>query len=507
LAAEHGNASVVEVFLDHGIAIDCEDADGMTPFMSATSGGHTKTLMLLFDRGASLTATNNAGMTALSMVKPSDADTWSVLLPVAVVAVSTTAAESSDMAPAGPVDTAAFLSRHGPVWSHVMCSLHDAQVDLATAVLDSGYDVRMLAEYVSPDGVPVLVSATRQCKAALQRRLFLCGRYDLAAASTYQSLTCVVVYVLDYGSADSSGAVVGSATTAADVAVEKTARAAVPVPVALKFMKDKEQWRREVDARDKSQFKAEHVIGVTRSHDADVEPGLAASITAVLARLTNLDVTSPTSGADEAYHYILVMPRADRDLQTAIQTESFAGRNWFRIAGIVGQLAEALRHMHAQGWVHGDVKPLNCMRVDSAWQLIDLDAAVELDKPAFLKYFTAYLPPEALCEGADGSICVRTDVVATEQIDMWALGMVLYDLSVGLGDRPFARYRGDELVGDREMRRLRDWTDAHKSDVLERIVHAPARKLAEKLLMRDPEKRPRSMADVLNDPFLNAARA
>jgi serine/threonine protein kinase len=42
------------------------------------------------------------------------------------------------------------------------------------------------------------------------------------------------------------------------------------------------------------------------------------------------------------------------------------------------QIAEALREMHRAGVIHGDVKPLNIMRVGDRMKLIDLDASVRL---------------------------------------------------------------------------------------------------------------------------------
>jgi hypothetical protein len=164
--------------------------------------------------------------------------------------------------------------------------------------------------------------------------------------------------------------------------------------------------------------------------------------------------------------------------------------------------------MHSRGWVHGDIKPLNLMRVGRAWHLIDLDAAAELEKPALAKFTTAYLPPEAFALDADGTVQVRTDTNGAVAVDMWALGMTLYDMCVGFGDRVFTRLdKYENLISEAEKRRLMDWTDRFKDDVLSRIEHEPARKLVAWLLSKDPEDRPLAMREVLNHPFLNATRA
>jgi hypothetical protein len=69
--------------------------------------------------------------------------------------------------------------------------------------------------------------------------------------------------------------------------------------------------------------------------------------------------------------------------------------------------------MHMNGLVHGDVKPLNIVRVDEQWRLIDLDAACTLasgDKAA-AKFSSAYLPPEMVVNvevGGKLELCVRS---------------------------------------------------------------------------------------------------
>ena len=57
-------------------------------------------------------------------------------------------------------------------------------------------------------------------------------------------------------------------------------------------------------------------------------------------------------------------------------------------------MAEALQHMHRNGVMHGDVKPLNIMRCDGRVKLIDLDASASLlNGYSGGKSSSAYLPP------------------------------------------------------------------------------------------------------------------
>lgn len=53
---------------------------------------------------------------------------------------------------------------------------------------------------------------------------------------------------------------------------------------------------------------------------------------------------------------------------------------------VARQIARGISHLHDKGVVHGDLKPLNIVRVkapgtgEDRWLLIDLDAASEVDK-------------------------------------------------------------------------------------------------------------------------------
>jgi serine/threonine protein kinase len=73
-------------------------------------------------------------------------------------------------------------------------------------------------------------------------------------------------------------------------------------------------------------------------------------------------------------------------------------------------LGEAIEYLHANGTVHGDIKPLNLVRLGERWKLIDFDAACKLKAgaKAGAKYSSAYLPPEMLVKREKGELCVRS---------------------------------------------------------------------------------------------------
>ena len=105
-------------------------------------------------------------------------------------------------------------------------------------------------------------------------------------------------------------------------------------------------------------------------------------------------------------------------------------------ARILREICEALVHIHALGWVHGDLKPSNVLLMeDGAARVADFGLARELDGThAYAPRLgtSDFLPPEWWNEriGAQG-IAVRPTV------DIWAFGVTAHQLLTG-GMLPFA---------------------------------------------------------------------
>ncbi|MGH2943149.1 MAG: protein kinase domain-containing protein, partial [Solirubrobacteraceae bacterium] len=113
-------------------------------------------------------------------------------------------------------------------------------------------------------------------------------------------------------------------------------------------------------------------------------------------------------------------------------------------ARLIGEICEALVHMHAKGWVHGDLKPGNVLLMeDGSVRLADFGLTRELEGThAYAPRLGSsdFLPPEWWSEriGAHG-VATRTTT------DVWALGVTAHQLLTG-GMFPFvgatARARG-----------------------------------------------------------------
>ena len=103
--------------------------------------------------------------------------------------------------------------------------------------------------------------------------------------------------------------------------------------------------------------------------------------------------------------------RADGPLPPAVAAE------------VVAQVADALAYVHAHGVVHGDVKPGNLLvpADGSPVRLADFGVARQLDRPAGPTHATPeYVAPEVVLGGTP-----------TPAVDVYALGIVLYELVCG----------------------------------------------------------------------------
>ncbi len=192
---------------------------------------------------------------------------------------------------------------------------------------------------------------------------------------------------------------------------------------------------------------------------------------------------------DPALHgaVVLAMERAERSVQRVLGTLKSGDAE--RIAR---EICEGLVHMHAAGWVHGDLKPSNVLLMaDGSVRLADFGLARELDGThAYAPRLGSsdYLPPEWWSERVSAQ-----GVAIRPTADVWAFGVTIHQLLTG-GLLPFAgataRGRGaaaQAYAGGHAELRLADelparWhpivADCLAPDHASRIAHTAASLLA-----------------------------
>ena len=289
-----------------------------------------------------------------------------------------------------------------------------------------------------------------------------------------------------------------------------------PVKVALKLLRLKSHFQREISIRVK-EFSPEYVMNVLQTYPEigsskfDSWPDEVMDVEA--------DATGQLTKTNAEKFFVLVTPLADRNLYVALKQERWAGKNMEEVRQVFVQLVHCVEHMHEKGVLHANLTTLHIVRTTGQWKLIDLDAACEIGKESVgHKSSSAYVPPEAIyIDNAGGHACVRSVVAVTKgeanydlltahpSFDVWSLGCILYQM-VNVDARPlFQGGQDDNLVGVRKgvdnLFALAEWSSELKADKLADVPDKSARNLLSQMLHKDPLQRP-SLARVLAHPFI-----
>ena len=151
-----------------------------------------------------------------------------------------------------------------------------------------------LAASEDSQGRPAINNASAQCKHALLESIYLFRRYEIQTLTQphHQSATCVVHLGIDHGDGGRL--------------------------VALKFMRLRDQFLRELSARREGGFSAEFVVGALRGHD-----GVSDATFLAEARRKGLGETP----------YCVVMEAGSRSLADIVIKEHLTG-DWNRIRAL-----------------------------------------------------------------------------------------------------------------------------------------------------------------------------
>ena len=258
--------------------------------------------------------------------------------------------------------------------------------------------------------------------------------------------------------------------------------------VVIKLMKEEAVFNRELEQR--IGLDPDFVVHVVcSSKDPDISENWAKELYKL--------------GKWKDYTFGIVMPAAQRNLMIILLQEK---PTIDEIRQMFLSLGCSIGHLHAQGRIHGDIKPLNIVRAyDETIMLIDLDMTVALGEPVGAKQLsTAFVGPESTYERVDSEGAVMAEfrkadaypngvakvpfkapaeaeygggegyasdglLLASPTFDIWSYGVVLY---FAIAQKPLLETTGsDQLRGQAERVKLAKWTAADLTHAINDLDH------------------------------------
>ena len=462
-ACKSGHADIAQLLLANGADVTRASKDGESPLLAAFKSDRADIAHPLVAHGADFTQANSRGESPL-LLACSDLGGAVAKLLAEVVAL----ADSTRITAVR--DALLATQRPTTLWHKL---IQDAgAAELASALvqrLPELYDAKVQKRVAYQIAVP-------EVRAEMDRVVQFCGRFRIVSLEPeHRSATCVIVFALDGDNDD--------------------------VEVAIKLMGDAEQFERERRMRDG--LDTQFVLDVIASSD---DEALAARWAA-----------DAEKRGFAAYSRGIVMPRAQRNLMVVLLQERL---DLAQTRSMLDDLARCLSHVHDQGKIHADVKPLNVVRVPGGqFRLIDLDACVAVGEAAGQKTSTGYCPPEAFTEEPDtGRVVVRApggaeQATAATTWDIWGFGVLAFR---ALATFPlFHTDNADNIYSESELRRLRGWSQPHLQDAVRQAdarmrdlgASAEHRLAANEMLLwtlqPDPANRPQDMRELLTHRFFS----
>jgi len=412
--------------------------------------------------------------------------------------------------------TGAPVTDHSFTWTYVLAKTQDVYFKAVEIVLDRCNNNMKILQLMNdaPDeqGRKAVDIATLRCQKAILKRMYYFGRYELKVGP-FEHVSNNSTVRLAYDHEDNKRL------------------------VALKFVRDRVHFDREISRRSQVDINEDFAIGLIRFHDSDSDPNYLDECT--------------LKGFNE-YPYLLVMDAAERNFYSIMVHEHFTGgKDWEVIKSYTRQILFAIKYFHDKGVIHGDIKPLNIMRFKGTLKLIDFGASVSFAKKEFaggFKSSSAYLPPEMTVppkklqtdplsnlEGNESAVNEeKKDIIPTSvdfsdgitmaptgkyrlgknglpvigdgsvelvpahpSIDIWAFGVLFYYLCTG--ESLFLSNLDDE-IDDQQKVLLSIWSDEIKQPKLLKIANPFCRNLIDQILSKTISRRP-SCDYILSHPF------
>jgi ankyrin repeat protein/serine/threonine protein kinase len=367
------------------------------------------------------------------------------------------------------------VSKYYYDFARAIQSRDDAVTTCACRVIRNNHALmQTLANDLNEDRQRLADIASKPCRQAISDLLHFCGRYDLASSKPeYESASCILFL-------------------ARDIETNKQ--------VAIKLMNDKDNFTQELESRRR------------------LDPAVSSEFILPVISVLKAEENSPLYGELERrnyseYKYGIIMPAAKRNLHQILAAENLS-KKLTEVRRLFEDLVRCVDHIHSRGFIHGDIKPLNIMKnAEDRLILIDLDASCLIGQPAGRKCSSAFVPPEMLFWDESAQQCCLKNskavsegssqpLLASTSIDVWALGVVLFQMCTGEA----LWLSSYDSIDQRQQKQLIEWDSNFKQEKLEKISELEARNLVSRLLSKVPTDRP-TLSAILQHPFVSGRRA
>ena len=234
---------------------------------------------------------------------------------------------------------------HGYSWTKIM-DHKDVSVEWCKSIVSfvlSKYPTNVIHELAHAKderGREAVHIAHKDVRLVMNQYLYFCGRYELLRGPpVHRSATAVVYFAIDHSTSEQM-----SESTSSSLHQQQQQQ---QNRVALKFMQQRAQFEKELHARTDCGLDDAFVMHVLRSHEEDGDANYRKNV--VRLKLGGGGGVDNNNNVNDNFPYCLVMPAAERNLKTIIDSEHIAGRDWDKIRRIAIQIVRAIGHMHSRG--------------------------------------------------------------------------------------------------------------------------------------------------------------